>query len=290
MSSSRGPTVRQRRLGIELRRLREGRSLTGDEVAVRLSWSTAKVSRLENARTGARVGDVAALLELYGVAGAQRDELMTLAEDAAEKGWWEDFPSIGADYAQLIALEADASRAYCWENLVVPGLLQTEAYARAVIRGWEVVATVPPAELERLTQVRMLRQQVLRGPRPLALDVVLDESVLRRRIHEPAVMAEQIEHLTRAARERHVSLRVLPLDRDHRILGSSFTLLEFADQYYVPFPDVVHTESLTFSYLTSEAETHRYRLAYERMSTEALDAPDSLEVLAEMTEWWRRAD
>ncbi|WP_019632564.1 helix-turn-helix domain-containing protein [Actinomadura atramentaria] len=287
MSASRGPTVRQRRLGIELRRLRELKSMTGDEVASRLSWSTAKVSRLENARTGARVGDVAALLELYGVTGTQLSELMTLAQDAAERGWWEDYPSIGPDYAQLIALEADAGRARCWENLVVPGLLQTEAYARAVIRGWEVVATVPPTELERLTKVRMLRQQVLRGPHPLALDVVLDESVLWRRISDPATMADQLTALRGAAREPCVSVRILPLRHDHPILGSSFTLLEFADQHLVPFPDVVHTESLTFSYLTSEAETHRYRLAHERMKADSLDHHASLELLAEMAARWR---
>ncbi|MFI0447600.1 helix-turn-helix domain-containing protein [Actinomadura sp. 6N118] len=289
MSASPRPSVRQRRLAAELRRLREERQLTGDDVAAELSWSTAKVSRIENARTGARISDVRRLLRLYEVNGPHHDELIALAEDAAEKGWWEAFPSIGPEYAQLIALEADARKALCWENLVVPGLLQTESYAREVISGWQIVDTLTPQEIQRRIEVRMRRQQVVeRQPRPLELQVVLDEAVLRRRIGDAAVMIEQVSHLLRMSTLPHVEILVLPLDAQQRILGGSFTLLEFPPLYDAPFPDTVHTESLTLHYLEDERETNMYRLAHHHMRQTALPPEESRLLLDQTRDWWTK--
>ncbi|MFG2002670.1 helix-turn-helix domain-containing protein [Spirillospora sp. NPDC048911] len=287
MSASPRPSVRQRRLAAELRRLREDRQLTGDDVAAELSWSTAKVSRIENARTGARLSDVRRLLSLYQVNGPHHDELIALAQDAAQKGWWEAYPSIGPDYAQLIALETDARKALCWENLVVPGLLQTESYAREVISGWQIVDTLTPQEIERRIEVRLRRQQVVeRATRPLELQVVLDEAVLQRRIGDPAVMIEQVSHLLRMSTLPHVEIFVLPLDAQQRILGGSFTLLEFPSLYDAPFPDTVHTESLTLHYLESERETNMYRLAHHHMTKAALSPDESRVFMQSSIDHW----
>lgn len=287
MSGTRGPTVRQRRLAAELRRLRENRKLTGDEVAERLAWSTAKVSRLENARTGARLEDVKRLLELYEVEGPRLAELVALAEDAAQRGWWEDYPALGAGYAGFIAFESDASVARQWESGVVPGLLQTEEYARHVVEGWNVVATLPPQEVQRWIEVRMRRQRVLDAARPLELDVVVDEAVLHRRVGDASVMADQIGHLRAMADRPHVSLRVLPLDGPHPIMAGSFTLLEFPPVHDVTFPDIVQTESLTFTYLEDERETHMYRLTHQRLTREAFDLELSAERLSAAAQVWR---
>ncbi|WP_067822746.1 helix-turn-helix domain-containing protein [Actinomadura kijaniata] len=286
MSTSRGPTVRQRRLGIELRRLREHSRLTGDEVAARLSWSTAKVSRLENARTGARVDDVIELLKLYGVNGPRLDELIALAQDATKRGWWEDYPMLSGGYAEFIALEAEADAILAWDNLVIPGLLQSESYARHIVGGWDVVATKPPAEIERWIDVRLRRQQVLHRPQPLRMSVVLDESVLHRRVGDARVMAEQLDHLRQISILPNVDLRILTLDGPHPIMATSFTVLEFAPVHDVTFPDIVHIESITFSYLEDEQTTHMYRLAHNGMARAALDEHETRRHLAEVRDQW----
>ncbi|MGI5165260.1 helix-turn-helix domain-containing protein [Spirillospora sp. CA-253888] len=288
MSTSRGPTVRQRRLGIELRRLRETRGLTGDEVAARLAWSTAKVSRLENARTGARVGDITDLLKLYGVDGGRLDELIALAQDATKRGWWEDYAKLSPGYSELISLESEADASLQWDNLVVPGLLQTEPYARHTVNGWNVVSTKPPAEIERWIEVRLRRQQVLHRPYPLKLDVVLDESVLHRLVGEPSVMAEQMEHLRQMSLLENVSVRILSLQGKHPILASSFTLLEFSPVHDVTFPDIVHIESITFSYLDGEETTHMYRLAHQGMAKASLDEHETRRHLAAVRDRWHQ--
>ncbi|MQY07567.1 helix-turn-helix domain-containing protein [Actinomadura macrotermitis] len=286
MSTSRGPTVRQRRLGIELRRLREQNDLTGEEVAARFSWSTAKVSRLENARTGIRVDDVVELLKLYGVVGGRLEELVALAHDATRRGWWEEYSSLGATYAELIALESEASAALQWENLVVPGLLQTEAYARGVLAGWEVVATLTDQEMRESFEARMRRQEVLRGPQPMELSAVLDESILQRRVGDPATMAEQLDHLCQISRLPNVSLKILPLDTPRALLATSFTLLKFPRAHDVQFPDIVHTESLTLSFHKDDKETDRYKRAFGQLDEESLGAAETRELLAEARDHW----
>jgi transcriptional regulator with XRE-family HTH domain len=286
MSASPRPSVRQQRLAAELRRLREQSGFTGDEVAERLSWSTAKVSRLENARTGARLRDIELLLELYGVNGPRRAELTALARDAAQRGWWEDHPWLDLNYKQLISVEDEAAAELQWENVVVPGLLQTEPYARHVIQGWNYLDRKPPQEIERRIEVRLRRQEVLRRPGPMRLDLVLDEAVLHRRVGDPVVMAEQMEHLHQLSRLPHISVRILPLDGFHAVMEPSFTLLEFADSYDVQFPDIYYAETLSMSYLTDEAVTFRARLAHEQMARDSLDPDESRRHLAAARDMW----
>ncbi|MFI6522371.1 helix-turn-helix domain-containing protein [Spirillospora sp. NPDC050679] len=287
MSTSRGPTVRQRRLGIELRRLRENRRLTGDDVAAHLSWSTAKVSRLENARTGARVEDVADLLKLYGVDGPRFDELIKLARSATERAWWEEYSGLTPGYAELISLESEADNILQWEDFVVPGLLQTQDYARHVVAGWDVVGPKPPAEIKRWIDVRMRRQQVLEGPEPLGMDVVIDESILRRRVGDARVMADQMEHLRKISMLPHVSLRILPMNGPHPVISMGFILLEFSPVHDISFPDIVHVEGLTLSYFADENTTHMYRLAHGGMAKCALDETATRRLLAAARDDWR---
>lgn len=286
MSTSRGPSVRQRRLAAELRRLRERRGLTGDEVADRLTWSTAKVSRIENARTGAKIGDVLRLLDLYQVDGGRREDLISLAHDAAQRGWWEEYRDLPSPLADFIALEAEATAVREWGSTVFPGLLQTEAYARNVIGGWSDLATLPPQELERRLDVRMRRRDLLNQARPLELSVVLDESVLQRRIGDQKVMREQLEHLCRMTDMPNVTVQILPLDVAHSVLAESFILLEFSPVHDIVFPDIVHTESLTISHFAEEAVTYMYRLAYTSLADQAFDTTESRRRIVEARDAW----
>lgn len=286
MSTSRGPSVRQRRLAAELRRLRERRGLTGDEVADRLGWSTAKVSRIENARTGAKTGDVRRLLDLYEVDGPRHADLISLAQDAAQRGWWEEYRDLPSPLADFIALESEATAAREWGSTVLPGLLQTESYARHVIGGWSDLATLPPQELERRLDVRMRRRGLLDGPRPLELSAVLDEAVLQRLIGDQKVMREQLEHLYQMTELPNVSVQILPLGIAHSVLAESFILLEFSPVHDILFPDIVHVESLTISHFADEAVTYMYRLAYSSLAGQALDADESRRRIAAAKDAW----
>ncbi|SEG33574.1 Helix-turn-helix domain-containing protein [Thermomonospora echinospora] len=289
MATSRTPTVRQRRLGAELRRLREERSLTGDGVAELLGWSPSKVSRIENARIGARVSDIRLLLELYEVDGSHLREVLALAEEAGQRGWWAQYSDLPAEYAAFIALEDEADAALQCESQVIPGLLQTERYARHVIRGWNTIATITPQAIERRVEVRMRRQELLTRPNPLRLSVVLDEAVLLRRVGDHATMHEQLNRLLELAALPSLRLRVLPLDGPHQpIVGESFILLEFSPAYDVTFPDVVHTESLTATQSQHESVTHSYRLAWESLAGQTLGNEESLERISRIArERWR---
>ncbi|TYK47304.1 helix-turn-helix domain-containing protein [Actinomadura decatromicini] len=286
MSTSRGPSVRQRRLAAELRRMRERRGLTGDEVADRLAWSTAKVSRIENARTGAKIGDVLRLLDLYQIDGGRREDLISLAHDAAQRGWWEEYRDLPSELADFIALEAEATAVREWDSTVFPGLLQTEEYARNVIGGWSDLATLPPQELERRLDVRMRRRDLLRQARPLELSVVLDEAVLQRRIGDRKVMREQLDYLCRMTDLPNVTVQILPLDVAHSVLAESFILLEFSPVHDIVFPDIVHTESLTISHFAEEAVTYMYRLAYTSLADQALDTTESRRRMVEARDAW----
>jgi transcriptional regulator with XRE-family HTH domain len=286
MSPFRGPTVRQRRLAAELRRLRELKGLTGDDVATRLNWSTAKVSRIENARTGAKIPDVQRLVDLYEIHDPHRGELLALAHDAAKKGWWEAYRDLPGGYTQFIALEDEANRITQWETHVVPGLLQTEDYARATISGLNLFDTVHPREIDRRVEVRMRRQRILHDPALVEFSVLLDESVLRRRVGDADVMRAQLAHLNTVAELPNVTLRVIRLNDPHPIMEGSFQLLEYDPVHDMAFPDIVHTESLTVSQFTDEKVTHMYRLAYEGMIEVALSSADTREFITATAAVW----
>src|SRR3984957_16765508 len=210
MTGPASPTVRRRRLAAELRGIRESKGKSGDSVAAALKWSPSKISRYERARTGLRPREVERLLDYYGITGSRRDLLLALAEDAAQKGWWEEYAdSLSEDYQQLIGLEYEGMSIALWHVYVVPGLLQTEAYARHIISSYSKVEPVAPGLIGRMVRVRMQRQQVL-DREGLQLTVVLDESVLRRRIGDDSVMYDQLQRLAQEADRPNLTLRILP--------------------------------------------------------------------------------
>lgn len=278
------PTVRRRRLAGELHRLRDQTGLTGDQVAEQLGWSPSKISRIENARSGVRLADARRLLDVYGVEGAYRDALLALTRDAAGKGWWEGYSGdIPDEYATLIGMEAEAESVCYWEPQVVTGLLQTEAYARAVIATWQSLVTTPPGTIERRVEARLARQGVLTRERALKIFAVLDESVLSRRYGDNCVMFGQLERLAEISQLPNVRLQILPLDGSHPVGTGAFALFRFAPAHDVSLPDVAVIEGLANSrYAEGETETFHYRVAFERLQAESLDSVRSRELIREV--------
>ena len=295
MSAPASPTVRRRRLAAELRGIREEKGKSGDAVAAALKWSASKISRYERARTGLRPREVERLLNYYGITGPRRALLLGLAEDAAQKGWWEDFgDTLSEDYQQFIGLEHEATSMAIWHVDVVTGLLQTEAYARHIISSYSRVEPVAPGMIGRMVKVRMRRQQVL-DRAGLQLSVVLDESVLRRRIGDELVMYEQLQHLAAEADRPNLTVQVLPLDAQHSVFGESFVIFGFGEDSDAMLQDVVSTEQLRSGFtLEGERETYLHRIAFRMLSDAALDPAASRDLILKTAEsyWsgtWRRA-
>jgi len=280
------PTVRRRRLAAELREIRESKGKSGDAVAAALKWSPSKISRYERARTGLQPREVERLLDYYEITGARRTLLLALAEDAAQKGWWEEFADeLSADYQQFIGLEHEASSIAIWHVDVVPGLLQTQAYARHIISSYSRVDPRAPGMVERLVRVRMRRQQVLNREPELQLSVVLDESVLKRRIGDELVMYEQLQRLVREAERPNLTLQVLPLDAQHTVFGESFVIFSFGSDADAMLQDVVSTEHLRNDYsLEGERETYLHRIAFQMIAGASLDPASSRAFILETAE------
>lgn len=273
MADRRPPSVRARQLASELRRLRDASRLTGEDVAGRVGWSPSKVSRIETGQTTPSRADLRRLLDLYEVAGSQRERLELLGESAGQRGWWDAYAdTLGPEYTALIALESAAASLRWYAPMLVPGLLQTEGYAREVIRSGLLIA--PPGEIERRVQVKMTRQRVLTKDNPVQLAVVLDEAVLLRMVGGPAVMLDQLAHLAAMAARPNVTVQVLPLAAgSHPATTGEFTLLGFPE---LPAPDVVYLENMTSDlYVEQEADVYRYSLAFDRLRALALASEES---------------
>jgi transcriptional regulator with XRE-family HTH domain len=283
------PTVRRRRLAAELRGIRESRGKSGDAVAAALKWSPSKISRYELARTGLKPREVERLLDYYEITGSRRALLISLAEDAARKGWWEEFTDVlSADYQQFIGLEHEASSIAIWHVEVVTGLLQTEAYARHIIRGYNQVEPIAPGMIERLVKVRMQRQQMLTREPGFQLSVVLDESILKRQIGDELVMYEQLQRLVYEANRPNVTLQVLPLNAQHTVFGESFVIFRFGPDNDAMIQDVVSTEHLKNDFsVEGERETYLYRLAFQILVGASLDPASSRALILETAEsYW----
>jgi transcriptional regulator with XRE-family HTH domain len=280
------PTVRRRRLAAELREIRESKGKSGDTVAAALKWSPSKISRYERARTGLQPREVQRLLDYYEITGSRRALLLALAEDAAQKGWWEEFADgLSADYQQFIGLEHEASSIAIWHVDVVPGLLQTQAYARHIISSYSRVEPIAPGLIERLVKVRMRRQQVLNREPAVQLSVVLDESILKRRIADELVMYEQLQRLASEADRPNLMLQVLPLDAQHMVFGESFVIFRFGSDRDAVLQDVVSTEHLRNDFsLEGERETYLHRIAFQMLVGAALDPSSSRALILETAE------
>jgi transcriptional regulator with XRE-family HTH domain len=283
MSMPGSPTVRRRRLAAELRGIRESQGKSGDAVATALNWSPSKVSRYELARTSLKPQEVERLLDYYDITGSRRTLLLELAKDAARRGWWEEFSdSLSADYQQFIGLEHEATSISIWHVEVVAGLLQTEAYARHIISSYNRVEPIAPGMIERLVRVRMRRQQVLDRQPELQLSVVLDESILRRRIGDERVMHEQLQRLVQDADRPSVTLQILPLDAQHNVTLESFVLFRFGPENDAMLQDVVSAEHLRAAFsVEGERDTYLHRIAFQMLADEALDPASSRELILE---------
>ena len=282
------PMVRRRRLAAELRGIREGKGKSGDTVAHALRWSPSKISRYERARTGLRPREVERLLDYYEITGSRRALLLGLAEDAAQKGWWEEFAdTLSEDYQQFIGLEHEATSMAIWHVDVVTGLLQTEAYARHIIASYSRVEPITPGMIGRLVRVRMRRQQVL-NREELQLSVVLDESVLRRRVGDDSVMYEQLQRLVHEADRPNLTLQVLPLDAQHTVFGESFVIFGFGADSDAMMQDVVSTEHMRSGFsLEGERETYLHRIAFQMLADASLDPVASRALILETAEsYW----
>jgi transcriptional regulator with XRE-family HTH domain len=277
-----GPAVRRRKLGAELRRQRDIAGLTSGEAARRVGWHQSKVSRIETGRTGVKASDVARLLDAYGV----RDrELRALLEalsgsdaNGGQRAWWHAYRELlPAAYRDFISLEAEAVRARTLETTVVPGLLQTARYARAVTRA--ALAELPQQRVDELVEVRIARQDVLRGEPPLELHAVLDEAVLRRQAGGPGVMAEQLRHLVEVGSLPHVRLQVLPFSSGVHIgITGPFVIFSFP---LIADLDVVVLDHLTSSlYLERKEDLRAYSDAFDMLRGRALSCDDSLAFIA----------
>lgn len=275
------PTVRRRRLAAELRRLREAGGFTCEEVAEHLECSASKISRVENARVGIIARDVKALLDLYGVPpGKLREGLLALAREVRRKGWWIQYGDVLTDtYQDYISLETSATSIRDFESQLVPGLLQTAGYTRAVAAA--LPHQKPEAEIEKYVEVRMARRAVLHKANPPHFWAILDEAVLRRPIGGPVVMREQILHLLEVARTPAVTLQVLPFRAgSHAGIEGPFTILGFPEPADL---DVVYVEYLANGlYLESADEIALYSSVFDHLRASALSAHESLAFVAKV--------
>jgi transcriptional regulator with XRE-family HTH domain len=204
------PTVRRRRLGQELRQLREDRRLTIEEVAQALEVSSAKISRIETGRVSVRPRDVSDLLDQYGITGTHRENLLTLAREARQQGWWHSYSDVLSEGTDIwVGLEAEAQAIRMYEVQVVPGLLQSREYAHAVLRAY--YRSEQPRQIERRVELRMARQQLVIEENSTTIWAVLDEAVLRRHIGPPEIMQSQYRQLLKFSEENNMTIQVLPL-------------------------------------------------------------------------------
>jgi transcriptional regulator with XRE-family HTH domain len=270
--------ARRRRLAAELRRLREHTGLTGDQATERLGWpSSSKLSRIELARSGVKQGDLQSLLNLYKVTGAHREELNALAEESRRSGPIRTASTrLPGELIAFLEAEAEAESIWVWEPQIVPGLLQTENYTRALLNAWITRFSLPSGEVDRRIEARRLRQEVLTRDPPVKLSAVIDESVLRRRIGEAAVMHEQLKHLTALSELPHIKVRILPLEGSHLVGTGAFNYLGFRQIHDVPLSDFVVFEHLTgMDEVEDENDVHQYRLVFETLMNDSLGSGES---------------
>ncbi|MFE2415441.1 helix-turn-helix domain-containing protein [Streptomyces hokutonensis] len=280
-----GPAVRRRKLGAELRALRADAGLTSGEAARLVGWHQSKVSRIETGASGVKPPDVRLLLDAYQVGDAQlRDMLLVLAgsdDGGGRHHWWHAYRGVlPPAYRDFISLESQASTIRTLETSVVPGLLQTPEYARAVTRA--AVGGLDndgPERLDALVQVRLARQDILRADPPLELSVVLDEAVVRREVGGPGVMARQLERLIEAAQLPQVRLQVLPFAAGAHIgITGPFVIFSFPSTSDL---DVVVLDHLTSSlYLERKEDLEAYSEAFNTLQFHALSPEDSLDYIA----------
>jgi hypothetical protein len=278
-----GPTVQRMLVGAQLRRLRTDKGLSREEAGEAIRASAWKIHRLENGQVGFKERDIVDLLALYGVTDPREVEaLVAFAHDANAPGWWQQYGDVMPHWFRpYVDLEAAATLIRTYEGQLIPGLLQTEDYTRAVIHGERIGD--PPDEVERRVKLRRARQALLErvdGPR---LWAVVDEAALRRPVGGAEVMRGQLERLIEAAKLPNVTLQVMPIDRGaHPAMVGAFSILRFGDQ---DLPDVVYLEHLTNAlYLNKPEEVEQYLHAMDSICLRSSHPNDTAEILAGILE------
>jgi transcriptional regulator with XRE-family HTH domain len=270
------PTVLRILLGARLRRLREAQQISPEEAGYAIRASHSKISRIETGRVGFKDRDIADLLTLYGVTDeVQRQEIRELAARTNFPGWWHAYSDILAGwFEEYVGLEEAAVQIRAYEAQFVPGLLQTEDYARAVI----LLEYSNPKEINRRVSLRIARQAILSRPDPTSLWVVLDEAVLRRPIGGSRVMQAQLKHLIEMSQRPNVTIQIMPFTAGgHAAAGGSFSVLHFAE---IDLPDMVYHEQLASAqYFDKQDVVARYLEVTERLRLEAATPADSVEAL-----------
>jgi transcriptional regulator with XRE-family HTH domain len=269
MARDHSPTVRRRRLAGELRRLRDQAQLTIEDVAEKLTCSSSKISRIETGHVGVTPRDTRDLLKLYGVEADQLEALVQLSKEARKKGWWHTYNEVFT--GAFVGLEAETSSLRAYQALLIPGLLQTEDYMRAVIRAARPDAT--EAHVEKRVQARLVRQRLLTDIDPPRYWAVIDEAVLCRPVGGTQVMHTQLNWLIARATLPHVTIQVLPFQAGaHAGMEGPFLIFGFPEQ---ADPDVVYVDNTTTGiYLEEPAEILRYTLMFDHLRAAAL-APDA---------------
>jgi transcriptional regulator with XRE-family HTH domain len=275
------PSMRRRRLAAELRHLRGDSNLSIEDVAGALKWPGSKISRIENRQVGITTRDLRQLLEFYRIDDQPYcDELLEMARRATERGWWQSYSGgvVPSDYANLIGLETEAATIRAYEPELVPGLLQTADYARAVIRVGRPADT--SKEIERRVEVRLERQEVLfrSDPPPPRVSVVLNEGVLVRRVGGPDIMRAQIEHMRKKRDRDNVVVQVLPFSAGaHPAMVGPFTMLTFLD---ASDPGVVNVENHTGAHAFERPEEiQAYEEIWGAIQAKAISPDDSRAVM-----------
>ncbi len=275
-----GPTVRRRRLGSELRRLREDHSIKLEEVAERLGVAASTLSRIETGKAPTKSVYLTAMLEMYGVTDpAQRQVLVDMAREGHRKGWWSVYDDVlPTGFGIYVGLEAEAAGLRAFEGDAVQGLFQTPDYARAILR--EVQVRDTDEQVERLVDLRMKRQEVLDRNPPLDVWMILDEAVVRRTIGGPEVMRDQLARLVEESKKPNVTLQVLPFETgSHAGLRGPFSILEFPERADA---DVAYVESVAgIIYLEKEREVRTCAEAFDRLRAAALSPGQSSDLIFE---------
>ena len=271
------PTIRQRELGMRLREFRTAKGLTVEDVANELLCSPTKVSRAETGARRATLRDVRDLCRIYGVDSETSAELMELAREARQPGWWTKYDDL--KIATYIGMEQAATAITAFGMYYVPALLQTEDYARAIIKG--IAPKIEEDILGQRVEARMMRQKLLFQPKPPRYRVLVDEAVLHRQVGGPAVMKAQLDKILSLIREERAAAQVLPYEVGaYGAVDSNFVYLEFAD---TKLPDLVFVEGLVSQlYLERPDELARYREALEYLRDEALNPRDSAKRIEEI--------
>jgi Predicted transcriptional regulators len=283
MSLTSSPIVRRQRLGAELRRMRKAHELTLDQVAERLGWaSNSKVSRIEKGQSRPDLADVMDLLDLYEVTGGKREELIAIARDAANtRGWWRSIAGLGQRQRGYAELEVGAAEIREYTQFHVPGLLQTQGYARArVMSGRDLYGNL---DIDADFRARETRQLVLRRDVPPQYEAIIEESALQRNVAPPEVMRDQLEHLVGLTELPNVTIQVLPSNAkvgDFHVPHTAFSLYRFQDP---ADPETVALETLTSDiHIHDEEDLAQYKMVYGWLRAAALPPAKSVDYLGRL--------